>query len=148
MPENLAALVRFVEERIAEDESTAQAATPGPWLAEPNGSIVGPSGHLPKLAGHVVCSVGAWDVGRPTPQDAAHIARNDPARVLRDVAAKRQLLRFYDDLSAIVVECSGLLIGPGMRRIHAEHGRLLAAMAAVWCRHPDFQPEWLPEEAG
>jgi hypothetical protein len=85
-------LVAWLTQQIDHDEQVARAATTGPWTAEGNGSIVGPTGPLPKLAGHVVCSVGAWNVGRPTAVDAAHIALHDPARVLRQVTAYRRIL--------------------------------------------------------
>ena len=36
-----------------------------------------------------------YDEGRPTPEQQEHIATHDPARVLREIAAKRQLLDDY-----------------------------------------------------
>jgi hypothetical protein len=64
---------------------------------------------------------------------AAHIAHHDPAHVLREVAAKREIVNLYD-------------------RGHGESGyldgwndaseRALYHLAAVYADHPDFQDEW------
>jgi hypothetical protein len=80
--------------RLDEDEASAKAATetvgqwfkPGPgageWSVRNNRAIVEcPTGII------------AFDEGCPTDDQAVHIARNDPARVLRFVAAVREIIR-------------------------------------------------------
>jgi hypothetical protein len=88
------------------------------------------------------------------PQDARHIARHDPARVLREVAAKRRILaghgpgstiddsngKWRDDPAnwdAPVTLCTGheWVAWP------CETVRLLAA---IWSDHPDYRAEWRP----
>lgn len=62
---------------------------------------------------------------------AGHIVRHDPARVLREVEAKRKAIETH--------------------RWHGPDGcaedqfcPLLTSMAAVWADHPDYQAEWSP----
>jgi hypothetical protein len=57
---------------------------------------------------------------------AAHVARHDPARVLREVAAKRAILAEC----ARSVECGddGCVLA----------GAVIVNMAAIWGDHPDY----------
>jgi hypothetical protein len=43
----------------------------------------------------------AYDEGRPTPAQAAHIAANDPAAVLRRIAADRKTLAACEEILAV-----------------------------------------------
>lgn len=74
--------------------------------------------------------------------DGAHIVRHDPARVLREVAAKRAILKAYpaDDHEPYVAfgdweSCSDSC----PRRILDE---VLKLLANAWSDHPDFDPAW------
>ncbi len=93
MTTDLTTLAAQIEELLTEDETTAKAATevagqwfqPGPgvgeWTLRNNRAIVeSPAGII------------AFDEGCPTREQGAHIARNDPARVLRRVAVTRELV--------------------------------------------------------
>ncbi|TXS34750.1 DUF6221 family protein [Streptomyces sp. OR43] len=84
-------LVQFIRARLDEDEQTAQDATGSEW------------GDVDPQQPYVIWDVKArqknrtlMDVGRlasvVSPENRAHIARHDPARVLREVAAKRLML--------------------------------------------------------
>lgn len=60
----------------------------------------------------------------------AHIIRHDPARVLREVEAKRKVVDRYAWL-----------------REHGDTGDarwVLPLLAAVYADHPDYRPEWAP----
>src|SRR6266851_9644248 len=73
-------LVVFLNARLRDDEAAARAAAPGPWRGRDAGSwseVAPAKGTGPEAA------------------DTEHIARHDPARVLREVAAKRAILEFY-----------------------------------------------------
>lgn len=91
-------LVQFLTACLDEDERIARAATPGPW-SDQGGYVtdVGPDG-LPRVQ---VTDYGTQD-GEPeedNPQgraDSAHIAVWDPARVLREIDAKRQIIRLHE----------------------------------------------------
>lgn len=88
-------LIAFLNARLDEDEAEAKAAANA-------------------LNRHIECD----------PDNAAHIARHDPARVLREVAAKRAIVERY----AKAPDWAG-----------GEDVRLLAA---VWSDHPDYRQEW------
>lgn len=66
--------------------------------------------------------------------DGAHIVRHDPARVLREVEAKRRLLAAcaeYDD-------CPAGMSGSGLA-YHVEE-----LLALPYADHPDYRDEWRP----
>ena len=64
--------------------------------------------------------------GDPDGAVAAHIARHDPARVLREVNAMRAILRRYtdgDDALWVAVQ----------------------ELTSIWSDHPDYRPERIPD---
>jgi Family of unknown function (DUF6221) len=130
----------FLTARLDEDEARARAAQKkrrGPWWSFRflvNNARPGKKGVVTPTArdrGSVAQAI--------SPAVAIHIARHDPARVLRDVAAKRKILADYEKLL-------------GERKSHpgdlAQAGALLAllgvirGLAAVDSDHPDFRQEW------
>jgi hypothetical protein len=138
-------LVAFLQARLSEDEQAARAATPGPWTVDAKEypeTIYAP-GNVDVVAG------GRWggeaSVFNST-EDAVHIARHDPARVLREIAAKRRLLALYvehERMDRETFEAEG------------EHARSLVSLraayfdavrfhAAVYCDHPDYDESWRP----
>lgn len=74
-------LVAFFTARLDEEETTAKAAAGGPWTG--SGPYVGAAG-----AGIIMQARHS--------EDAAHVARHDPARVLRDVEADRAILAMLE----------------------------------------------------
>ena len=71
---------------------------------------------------------------------AEHIARHDPARALREIAAKRSLLRAhpFEPAEGFCAECqrggaAGIWPCPTLRHL-----------AAVYAGHPDYQQKWAP----
>ncbi len=82
--------------------------------------------------GHLV--LGAEEVA---PQDARHIARHDPARVLREVAAKRKILTLHSPW-----EDSGDCSACGDVPQVCYPCETLRALAAAWSDHPDYDPAW------
>jgi Family of unknown function (DUF6221) len=113
-------LVAFCNARLDEDEAAARAAASGPWMPRrgPNAARV------------------------------EHIARHDPARVLREVAANRAILEYY------VEPPNGFRTGNAEVISSAEGGSGRAAgvltvieaivldLAAVWSDHPDYDSAW------
>lgn len=81
---------------------------------------------------------------------AEHIARHDPSRVLREVAAKRRVLERHDPVEVwnnggkrvAYVECSTCAEGVGERMAVDWPCPELTGMAAIWVDHPDFDPSW------
>lgn len=75
-----------------------------------------------------------------------HIARHDPARALRQVAANRTMLTLYAThrVYGPPWEDSELdTDGPDRwTGADAVFEALLATTAAIWSDHPDYRPEW------
>lgn len=119
-------LVQFLRNRLADDERQAKAAmtyAAKDWFIETSGIVTtGPEG----------------DVYTDDREVAEHIARHDPARVLREVAAKRELLADYE---RFVAERRRMMNGWDS---YPETSPVLAAFAAVYADHPDFRDEWRP----
>lgn len=82
-------LIEFLKERLDEDEAVALAVedNSAPW-----------KGQWRNDEGHAIRTENGWVLtyareGRPfAPGFLDHVARHDPARVLREVAAKRRVL--------------------------------------------------------
>src|SRR5690606_7736734 len=90
--------------QLDEDERIARAATPGPWRQ--HDTHLGQYGHTATvLSGErndtdlrawlPTMSYESWDETRNVWNDATHIAEWDPARVLREIDAKRQVIALH-----------------------------------------------------
>lgn len=91
------ALMAFLNARLDEKEATAKAAGGERW------SVGGDADDAVVPAdrgGNSWIAVGPWDGGMDR-ADAAHIALNDPASALADVAADRALLAAYKRAVAV-----------------------------------------------
>ena len=86
----IAGLAAAIEERLGEDETTAHAAA-GPVEGGTHWHITR-QGTLDSRAISGDTSVGCPDGCHPSDAQNAHVARNDPARVLRRVAVTRSLV--------------------------------------------------------
>ena len=112
-------LVAFLRARVAEDEARARSAAESygdRWTADASGGVRGSIEYV---------SV----IGEPgSPDD--YVARHDPARVLREVDAKRRIVDRYAWL-----------------REHGDTGDaawILPLLAAAYADHPDYREEWRP----
>jgi len=143
-------LIAFLNARLAEDEAAANAATPGPWAWEPTGDkdsswAVGLvqdedgsdlSGRLEPGQGVVIDGV-CESINGHIP-DADHIARHDPARALREVAFKRDMVRrCAPHMNELDVYPNGL-VSP--RAVLSR--QFLVGLAAVYSTHPDYRQQW------
>jgi hypothetical protein len=119
-------LIAFLTARLDEDEAAAKKAAQkrrGPWhyLGDKfRASVFGVQGFD---HGHVAETFGV--------ALAAHIARHDPARVLREVGAKRAIIGTHESPDW---QPDGQW-GP----CHT-----LRQLAAAYSDHPDYQQEWRP----
>jgi hypothetical protein len=122
-------LVEFLRDRLGEDEQAARRAG-GAWVDGPaaNWVTAASSGGASEPAHRVALVVADGE--------RAHIARHDPARVLRDVEAKRELLRLAE-------------------RAHEYHETFTSGFAAVleqtlrrfalaYVDHAGYREEWRP----
>jgi hypothetical protein len=141
-------LVAFIGARLDEDEAAANAATIGPWAV---GREDGDGGwHILRGIGIVAGpgheGGGVW--GRP---DADHIARYDPARALREVAAKRRVLERHRPVGGTPSYRAQACAGCGTEGYcddpvteKMSDCPELRDMAAIWDAHPDYRQAWKP----
>lgn len=123
-------LIAFVRARLDEAERTVYAEGSPPngviaWLTylEPDGSM----GYA--TVAHGGSEDGPWITdGRELPEPASVLVVHDPARVLREVEAKRRIL-------------NDRWGGPDHEEMWQHHVRLLAA---VYSGHPDYRQAWKP----
>lgn len=135
-------LIAFLGARLDEDEQAARAASRGPWFVthDPLGTHVENGDGV----GRIVQRSGRdrlHDDGAE--ENAAHIARHDPARVLREVEAKRRILDLHKvgrygecetcDVGAQSCGCCGWGESP------CDTVRLLAL---PYADQPNYRQEW------
>jgi hypothetical protein len=132
-------ITEFVKARLDEDEAAAKAATPGPWEPETYIDEDEPVGveYLVAAPAEAHLVAGAGLGGPQAEKDTAHIARHDPARVLREVAAKRRTLECHASCGSGIGYCDDG--GHGIDDLGCGD---LIDLAAVWCDHPDYRAEW------
>jgi hypothetical protein len=134
-------LIIWLRAQLDDDERVARAASMAPWLRdEANASIrhSGPSASKSSesFGMYVIASVGAHDIGRPSHEDAEHIARWDPARVLAEVDAKRRILDHAD------VSRERGKIGPSPG--DGAWFLTVRLLALPYADRPGFRDEWRP----
>lgn len=133
----MSGLVEFLQARLDEDERVALEATSGPWTVEI---------HRHRVTGEIVDAEvlpvveqeGNGAGGVPRPEDAEHIARHHPARVLREVRCKRALL----EAAAIVVGGHEIFKLPDIVGNVGPWLGVVKQMASVYSDHPDYDEAW------
>jgi hypothetical protein len=129
-------LVTWYLAQLDEDERVAKAASvlsKPPWSSritrDPDGYV---SGRIVDDRGYTVVHV---EDQTPGSEEAEHIARWDPARVLAEVDAKRQLLDWLDRADDKATDCDYFNVNPD------EAVRLLAL---PYADRPGYREEWRP----
>jgi hypothetical protein len=129
-------LVEFLLARTLEDEAVAhRAAVEGAnWRAASHGSVWSED---PEADPAMPV---AYAEGRPLAEQAEHIARWDPARVLAECQVRR----------AIIEHCRGVVAAagdpPGIDPADVPAvGHVLGLLAQPFKDHPDFDAEWLQD---
>jgi hypothetical protein len=117
-------LVEFLQARLAEDELTALAAVDGTPRWRPSYDYR----DVKDDEGHYVVQA---DSRYPSIQQAAHMARHCPARVLAEVEAKRDAIADYLRLDAA---------GDLLARAVVED--ILRGPCSVYSEHPDYKTSW------
>lgn len=160
-------IVEFLLERIAEDEAVAGAASGGGWHVD-NDTYAESIHNLHGL----VIGGGRWGGEASvfeTTEDAIHIARFDPMRIMAECKAKRAIVDFHQAWPVLVEQPEPLWDKPIIslddvnahtfyvqRKIgwftQEEYRKkfgdepptapLIAVIAAVYSDHPDYQEEW------
>ncbi|RZE89168.1 DUF6221 family protein [Streptomyces sp. SCA2-2] len=141
-------LIAFLRARLDEDEAVARGTTmpldwhqgPGDdpdWTTSEMVLMWPPEHHTPYEQDKHWRGLTAEPEGL-----AAHIARHDPARVLAEVEAKRQIVKAHGrlDVSEFCETCDGPSGIPG-RPYGCTTVRLLAL---PYADHPDYRDAWRP----
>lgn len=122
-------LVTFLRARLDEDGARAKAAGGDSWRRQdhPSETVA-----IYDSKGEPV----VYDEGSPTEEQAAHITRHDPARVLAEVDAKREVVRLaeraYDYHETFTNGFAAAM----------EHA--LRLFALPYADHADYREEWRP----
>lgn len=120
-------LVEFLMARLDEDEHFARRTHSSEWTFDELGQLLVNQGQtISKIANLGVDNFG-W-----------HIARHDPARVLRDVAAGRALIKVATEAK----EASNTSVGDDYMMAAACLETALKQRAEVYSDHPDYQEAW------
>lgn len=123
-------LVRWLGEQLDKDDRIARAATPGPWkLARQRGV-------------EWVSSAEYWAVADcsdadPARENAEHVAAWDPARVLREIDAKRRT----------VIRCQEAMLAPSPMLVHFAK-QTLREMALPYAGEPGYEEALASAAAG
>jgi hypothetical protein len=118
-------LVAFLNARLDEDEEAAKASVMPEWMISESGEF-----------GYIVAAVGTETTGESIADAwqedvAVHIARHDPARVLREVEAKRAMLA---ELTRWPFDYRPGCNDPIRLFVHL--------LAAPYSDHPDWRAQW------
>lgn len=132
--EHSRAQIAFVRDRLNEEEARATAAMSfdGIWHVSDD-----PMYQSCRIEG---ADIVIYDEGGHTPAQAAHIAANDPAAILRDVEARRYLLH---RIAKVVVAFEWVPVEKDDEELGL-WGTVLEELAQKYADHPDFDEEWVP----
>ncbi|UXM92517.1 DUF6221 family protein [Paenarthrobacter sp. JL.01a] len=132
-------ITEFLQARIAEDEALATKAARGSDGEWHRGHGWMPDEDECRVEGD---SIVIYDEGGHDPNQAEHIARHDPARVLAECAAKRAIIELHRRLFAaphsICNRCTDYTTGDA----DDYPCDTLCALATIYKDHPDYQQEW------
>lgn len=129
----MTSLVEFLTARLNDDEKVATAA----FISHESDTA---SWFVRDTEVFAENPVHPTPVAKSWPGEVAHIARHDPARVLREVKAKRRILDDYE------ITLSALPHSDDPRgTTHAAADAFWAACSAladVYSDHPDYREKW------
>jgi len=132
-------LVQWLRAQLDEDERIARAAQRqrggGEWVARADASGIVAVEGLPVRAGEPIPVVLHPDED----ETADHIAEHDPARVLREVEAKRQALAHYQQVFQQAVDGADSYV-----KIAAALGRQIRIIASIYADRPGYKESWRP----
>ncbi|GGU54716.1 DUF6221 family protein [Streptomyces lavendofoliae] len=128
-------LVDFLRARLDEDADTASAASPGPWHVNAESDEV-------LAVDDIAVADGFALSGQQLRATTAHIARHNPARILAEVDAKRQMVDDYarNAAAAEAEQCPNEWNG-GIDKLGYF---VLPLLALPYADHPDYRDEWRP----
>lgn len=126
-------LAEFLRARLDEDEQVARAASPGPWHVDDEiyaQRIVAADDTAVVDGGRWGGEASVFDFT----EDALHIARHDPARVLAQVEMMRHIVDMHEPCG----QCGPFEHEPECHRCAVRAPCMtLRLVAEVWAEHPD-----------
>lgn len=141
-------IVAFLTRCLDEDQQLAEAAAavdPAPWTANADDAFGGIRER--HGTGLVIAAddVALWDCEGSnmlcmTAESAEFIAAHDPARVLADIAAKRELLLWHEEDRYRVGRCSNCHTNLGQSHLWPCH--VVKLLAAPYAGQPGYNPAW------
>ncbi|MFF3094164.1 DUF6221 family protein [Streptomyces cyaneofuscatus] len=140
------ALVAFLRARLDDDERVARAATEGPWRVDSEDFAEA----IYDARNQVVVGGGRWGGEASvfdTTEDAIHIARQDPARTLREVEAARAVLDLHEEAGHRMDRAMRDADTVAYQEARTEQRALRKVLlheAAVHEAHLDYLEEWRP----
>jgi hypothetical protein len=139
-------LVQFLRDRYKEAAAKAESAREGGEGRWGQGDAERHPGRIEDERGEPV----VYDEGSPSEAQAAHIVENDPARVLADIEAKRQIIELHKSakLSYLPSRERGCVTCSTAQTWDAQANeancQTLRLLAAPYGDHPDYRDEWRP----
>ena len=136
-------IAAFLSARLDEDEALARQAAQvaGPdwtWKTEVPEGWDAPTDYVISPAGALLLDTMGGIEG-----EAPHVARHDPARVLREVEAKRNILARYEDCLTRQ-EDQDYPYAPAAEQAREYEDFVLPNLVAAWSDHPDYDQDWTP----
>jgi hypothetical protein len=132
-------LTEFLRARLDERELLASKASPGPWYANAE--------HDEILAADDITVAEGFALSGPQLRATVdHIVYNDPARVLAEVDAKRQIIELAEEASGLDMQVDGeFRVGPRDTKTEPYVGdAILMRLALPYASHPGYREEWRP----
>jgi hypothetical protein len=131
-------LIEFLDARYKEDADIALDVPNQRWEATPHGSVqtysgmVGPFKITPEPVADSCRMRGA----------AAHMARHDPDRELREVMGKRRVIGHYVATHTALTAAEGTTLEAALKIRLGAYENALRLLGAVYADHPDYRKEW------
>ena len=147
-------LTEFIRARLDEDEAAARAAdvkqADPEWYAVATHPALGghkvrsrrdnrPIARVEDLAGGDDEDVTSILDGRAASE---HIARHDPARVLREVDAHRMLIEDHSGRHVCEDNMAGTVWDEEAEDIVEDPCRVLRIIGSIYADHPDYRTDW------
>jgi hypothetical protein len=134
-------LVQWLGQQLDEDERIARAATAGPWTAMGQG-VLDPSPPSNRLG--IGMAVGHAAASADYNETAEHIARHDPARVLREIDAKRQIIALHHQLEDAQEMLDFCATCDATGKYPEYPCTTLRLLALPYADRPGYREEWRP----
>jgi hypothetical protein len=141
-------LAQWLTAQLDADERIARAATKGPWLVDCETyaeALIAGDGTSVIAGGRWGGEASAFE----STEDAIHIAAHDPARVLREVEAKRATLAECAAAEAALDQASRDRDTARYNAVRAEWQvlrRIIRRDAAAYSDRPGYLAKWAPSE--